>query len=89
MSDEVKKDVTQEQLEGILAKQFKKAQDWEFFIAVGFFMLPWFLLGLAGITLPLPFHIVFAIVILFAFWSSEKWVVARRVRKTIEAMKAV
>lgn len=91
MTEQVeKKDLTQEQVETILKGQFKDTQIWEFFLLVCFVFIPIIAFGLMGLsfhTLPLAFKIVWWIVTAIAFWKCEAWVIERRVRKTIQAMR--
>ncbi len=87
---EVKKDVTQEQLERILEKQFSKAQDWQFILYMMVLVVPFTLLFMWGfadvsIWIRLPVYVVLGITL----YKCERWVVARRIRKTIEAMKSL
>jgi hypothetical protein len=84
---EVKKDLTQGQVEGILKEQFRSAQMWEFTFLVLFFFVPPVLLGLAGITLPFWFKWALIAACIFAFWSCERWSIDRKVKHTIEKMR--
>jgi hypothetical protein len=87
-----KKDLTQEELEGILKEQFRRSQQWEFFLMAAFIMIPIGFLLLVGIsytTLPLWFKIPFWIATGIAFLKCEDWIVERRIRKTVEALKAL
>lgn len=87
---EQKKDLTQEQIETILKKEFGKAQDWQFILYLLILVVPFFLLFMWGFAdlsfwIRLPVYIVLGITLL----KCEQWVVARRVRKTIDAMRAM
>lgn len=87
-----KKDLTQEELEGILKEQFRRSQQWEFFLMAAFVLAPILVLALAGIgfhTLPLWFKIPYWIATGIAFLKCEDWIVERRIRKTIGALKAL
>lgn len=87
---EQKKDLTQDQLEQVLAGQFSKTQDWQLLLymlvmVVLFSLL--FMWGFADVNfwIRLPVYVVLGITLL----KCEQWVVTRRVRKTIEAIRAM
>lgn len=85
-----KKDLSQEQIETILKKQYSKTQDWQGVLYILVLVVPVSLLFMWGfadvsIWLRLPVYVVLGITL----FKCEQWVVARRIRKTIEAMRAV
>jgi len=82
--------MTQEQIEEILTAQFEKTQEWQFVLIMLVLIVPFVLLALWGFSdvnfwLRLGVYIVLGITLL----KCERWVVARRVRKTIEAIRQV
>lgn len=85
-----KKDLTQEQVENILAKQFSRTQTWQAVLYVLVLAVPFVLLTLWGFG---DVHIVIRILVYavlgITLMKCKEWVVARRVRKTIEAMRTV
>lgn len=85
-----KKDLSQAQIETILTKEFSKAQDWQFVLYLLVLVVPFTLLFMWGFSdlsfwIRLPVYVVLGITL----FKCEQWVVARRIRKTIEAMKAL
>jgi hypothetical protein len=89
MSDE-KKDVSQKQLEKILKHQFSRTQDWQGLCLLAVIVIPFTLLAMWGFSdvnfwLRLVVYVVLGITLV----KCEEWVVNRRIRKTIEAMKAL
>lgn len=87
---EEKKDVTQAQLEEVLDKQFSKAQDWQGILLILVLVVPMGVLSALGFS---DVHILIRIaayaILGITLYKCELWVVARRIRKTIEAMKAL
>jgi hypothetical protein len=85
-----KKDLTQEQLEVVLKKQFYKTQTWQFVLYLLVILVPFVLLSLWGFA---DVHVAIRIgayaILGVTLVSCEAWVVQRRIRKTIEAMRAL
>ena len=87
---EQKKDMTQEQIEEILTAQFEKTQEWQFVLIMLVLIVPFVLLALWGFAdvnfwIRVAVYVVLGITLL----KCERWVVARRVRKTIDAIRDV
>lgn len=87
---EPRKDLTQEQIETVLKEQFNRTQDWQFWLYVLVLFVPFTLLSLWGFgAVHIAIRIAVYVVLGITLWKCEKWVVDRRIRKTIEAMKAL
>jgi len=87
---EPKKDLTQAQIESILREQFDKTQVWQNFTVFMVVAVPMILLLLMGFgDVHIAIRIAVYVVLGITLWKCEEWIVDRRVRKTIEAMKAV
>ncbi len=91
MTEQVqKKDLTQEQIEVLLQKEFSKTQDWQFILYLLIMVVPFTLLFLWGFSdLSIWFRLPVYVLIGITLWKCERWVVARRIRKTIEAMRVL
>lgn len=85
---EPKKDLTQDQVENILAKQFSRTQTWQLVLYVLVLIVPFVLLTLWGFgDVHIAIRIAVYVVLGITLMKCEEWVVARRIRKTIEAMR--
>lgn len=83
------KKLEQSEIEEIVAEQIDSAMDWEFFIFSAILILPVLILTLGGIyaTMPILLKLGFWFVLYMAYYKTQKWVVARKVRHTIEQMR--
>lgn len=87
-----KKDLTQEQIESLLEDQFRTLGVYEtvtMLAAIVFLIAIWPLIGINFATLPLWFMIAWWIATGMAYHKIRLSIRARRVRKTIEAMRAL
>lgn len=85
-----KKELTQAQVEHVLSEQFRRTQDWQFWLYILVIFVPFTLLALWGFgDVHVAIRIAVCVVLGITLWKCEQWVVARRIRKTIEAMKAL
>lgn len=84
------KNLTQAEIENVLVKQFSRTQTWQLVLYVMVVLLPFTLLMLWGFG---AVHIAIRLAVYFVLgitlWKCEQWVVARRIRKTIEALKVL
>lgn len=84
------KNLTQDQIETVLADQFKATQSWQFWVYLLVIFVPFTLLTLWGFgAVHIAIRIAVYVVLGITLWKCEQWVVARRIRKTIEALKAL
>lgn len=89
---EIKKDLTQDQLEGVLEDQFETAMSWEWLILLCLMGVPFLVMVVGNLNfaaLPLLFKLVYWVVTYIAYVKWKEWAVNRRVRKTIEAIRAM
>lgn len=85
---EEKKDLTQDQIETILKKQFDRTQGWQTFFLTVLIFLPTLLLHLWGfgdVNILIRFLVYGFLGVALAY--CERWVVERRIEKTIQAMR--
>lgn len=84
------KNLTQDQIENVLGRQFRRTQGWQFWVYLLVIFVPFTLLTLWGFgDVHIAIRIAVYVVLGITLWKCEEWVVARRIRKTIEALKAL